>query len=73
MRNAGRKLFHIDFSHLSGVYLDVANSGDISYWAKELNCEESDLVKAISMMGNHVALINDWLIMNRLRKEFIYN
>jgi hypothetical protein len=73
MRNPGNKLFQEDFSGLKDKYLSSVNQDDLRFWSNALNCEESDLLKAISHMGNNIALINDWLILNRLRKEFIYS
>ncbi len=73
MRKAGKNLFYEDFSRFRYKVIDVLNVNNLDYWTKELNCSQEILLKAISTVGNNVMLINDWLILNRLRREFDYN
>lgn len=37
-------------------------------WSDLLNCEEKDLIKAMSIMGNSVQAVDDYLILNRQKK-----
>lgn len=70
MRDHWEYLFHEDFSHLAQKFVDSLDESSINYWSSELNCSPEQLAKAISQVGNNVMIINDWLILNRLRNEF---
>ncbi|MDI9342185.1 MAG: DUF3606 domain-containing protein [Sediminibacterium sp.] len=70
MRDRWEYLFHEDFSRFAQKFVDSLDESSISYWSSELNCSPELLAKAISQVGNNVMLINDWLILNRLRNEF---
>ena len=37
-------------------------------WSDILNCEEKDLIKAMSIMGNSAKAVDDYLILNRQKK-----
>jgi hypothetical protein len=37
-------------------------------WSDILNCEKQDLLKAMSVMGNSVQAVDDYLILNRQKK-----
>ena len=41
----------------------------IDLWSELLNCEKQDLLKAISVMGNSVRAVDDYLILNRRKKS----
>lgn len=43
--------------------------GSVIAWAKKLNCQEKDLIFAMINVGNRVKVINDFLILNRLKKD----
>ncbi len=73
MRNAGNKLFYEDFSRFRDKTINSLDDEEMMYWSKILNCDTSVLIEAIVKVGNNVMLINDWLILNRMRNEFLYS
>ena len=49
--------------------IDLTNKENLSNWCTELNCEEEDLIHAVLRIGNNVKSVNDFLILNRKKKE----
>lgn len=49
--------------------IDLTNKEDLANWCTELNCEEEDLIHAVLRIGNNVKSVNDFLILNRKKKE----
>lgn len=41
----------------------------IEAWSDILNCEKQDLLQAMSVMGNSVRAVDDYLILNRRKKD----
>lgn len=73
MKDTWRHLFYEDFSRFGQKFVDSLDETSIHYWSSELNCKPETLIRAISLVGNNVMMINDWLILNRLRNEFNEN
>jgi succinate dehydrogenase flavin-adding protein (antitoxin of CptAB toxin-antitoxin module) len=73
MRNVGNKLFHEDFSRFRDKTINSLDNEELNYWSNILNCDTSILIQAIVKVGTNVMLINDWLILNRMRNEFLYS
>jgi hypothetical protein len=40
----------------------------LEVWCDILNCEKQDLLQAMSVMGNSVQAVDDYLILNRRKK-----
>lgn len=49
--------------------IDLTNKDNLAKWCTELKCEEKDLVHAVLSIGNNVKVVNDFLILNRKKKE----
>lgn len=49
--------------------IELNGNTTLQEWCRILNCEEADLVKAISVIGNSVIAVDDFLILNRQKKE----
>lgn len=49
--------------------IELTNKKNLAKWCTELNCEEKDLIHAVLRIGNNVKSVNDFLILNRKKKE----
>lgn len=49
------------------IFLDGKLS--LEAWSDILNCETQDLLKAMSVMGNSLQAVDDYLILNRRKKS----
>lgn len=49
--------------------IDLTDKENLANWCTELNCEEEDLIHAVLRIGNRVKSVNDFLILNRKKKE----
>ena len=49
--------------------IDITNKEKLANWCTELNCGEKDLIHAVLRIGNNVKNVNDFLILNRKKKE----
>jgi len=47
----------------------VSEEMPLQKWCTLLDCEECDLLKALSIMGDSVRMVNDYLILNRQKKS----
>lgn len=49
--------------------IDLHNKEAIKEWSIKLNCEERDLIHAIMVIGNSTQMVDDFLILNRKKKD----
>ncbi|MEO6302854.1 MAG: hypothetical protein ABIP51_06755 [Bacteroidia bacterium] len=49
--------------------IDLHSKESIREWSMILNCEEKDLIHAIMVIGNSTKMVDDFLILNRKKKN----
>lgn len=49
--------------------INLNGEHSLEEWSDILNCEEKDLLKAMSIMGNSVQAVDDYLILNRQKRD----
>lgn len=51
------------------IKIDLTNKESLKKWCTELKCTEQDLIYPVNRMGNRVQNVNDFLVVNREKKE----
>ncbi len=49
--------------------IDITKKESLSKWSAELKCTEKDLIHAVLSIGNRVKSVNNFLIVNRKKKN----
>lgn len=49
--------------------INLQNKDAIKEWSKILLCEEKDLIHAIMVIGNSTRMVDDFLTLNRKKKN----
>lgn len=51
------------------LQINIANKESLTKWCTELKCSKKDLIDAVLTIGNKAKKVNDFLILNRKKRE----
>jgi hypothetical protein len=55
--------------YLRDKTINLNNSAEVEEWCALLNCEKEHLITAIIKIGPSAKLVDDYLFLNRMKKE----
>lgn len=58
-----------DNSHLIGKTVSIHSDQDLHYWCEVLQCDQQDLIQSVIRIGNSAKMVDDYLILNRRKKQ----
>jgi hypothetical protein len=53
--------------HLRGLHININEGRELVYWSYVLQCEQNDLINAVLKIGTSAKMVDDFLILNRLK------
>lgn len=58
-----------DNNYLIGKTVSIHSDQDLNYWCELLQCNQDDLIQSVIRIGNSAKMVDDYLILNRRKKQ----